>query len=785
MLFTLNWINQYVDLKDKTPEEINVALNNLGLETEGYKPLCYAQGLVSGKVVKKEKHPDADKLSVCQVDIGKEVTQIVCGAKNFKEEEYVIVSLPGAVLPGNFKIKASEIRGQKSNGMMCSLKEIGYPKDLLTKEEATGIFRQEKEIELGREDVLSILGLDDVIFEINVTPNRGDWLSVYEIAKELAVYFEKNLKELETSKIEYKQVDNSIENNAALGFSLTKISNIKNSESNSKFGQLLSTSGVSLVSTVVDIYNYVAKEIGQPIHLYDYSKIKGQIKVRKGLEGSFVAIGGQELKVTKDDLVIVDDNGIIGLAGVIGSESTKIDLNTTEAIMEVACFDGPTVRRTSQRTLMHTDASNRYTKQTSPDNIKKTIERIKFVFEKELNAKFDITELSGQSDIAKTKINFSYDSIMKYLGFEISKEKVLKIFNKLGFDYKGNIVEVPAYRIDITIEADLIEELARINGYDNIIEKFGEFKPTIISNDSSYDFVANVKKLLAAKNNHEVITYSLTSKDQAQDFKISKSTKYATLSQPLSEERSTMRRSLIPSMLEVIKWNSDRGVKDINIFEVSKIYDLEKSFTELGIMQSGNVINDPLYDIVVPASFITIKKQFESLMSDLGIFNRRYQIKPMKENKFFNHFNACEIYMGKDLIARIGQIHPMIIKKQKIADVYLAQIKLDVIMSQIVSDVKVKEVSIYPNVSQDYTIDVARDLEVEKLLMIARKSSKLISDIAVTSIYNGDKIDESKKAVTLKINYNNPKDTIKDSEIKEFRKSFIDLCIKEGFKFRG
>ncbi len=784
MLFKLNWINQFVDLKDKTPQEIYDGLNSLGIEVEWYRSICSGSNLTSAKVVKKEKHPQADKLNLCQVDIGNEIVQIVCGANNFNEGDNVIVAKPGSKLPIGLQIKATEIRGQKSNGMICSLKELGYPQEYLSKEEAEGIYVFKADIKPGNKDVLSLLGLDDTWFEIAITPNRADWHGIYEIAKELAVYFKKDLKAINKAKVEYVKTDVAIEKKSANGFGLLELNDLKIKLLPEDLILNLKFTGIQLILPYVDLGNIVSKEMGQPLHLYDKRKVKGQIRSTTGLEGKLLALDNNWYQYNKEDIVIIDDSGVIGLAGLIGGKSTMVDDKTNDILVEVANFNNVAIRNTSQRLNLFTDASIRFAKKISTATIKPTVERVAFMFNKYFEAKINKCIISGTSDVENQEIDFDISMIKRHLGFEIDKKEVNQIFSRLGFETKNKKISIPAYRLDLKDSIDLIEEIARIYGYNNLTSSFSPSIPTQVDNLKEFDFQNAIRKSLVGQGLVEVITYGLSTEDKAEEFSL-KALKPAILSYPISKDKTTMRLSAINSLIEVTKNNIDRGIKNINIFEISQINNLEEGFDELTILQYGNVVEDSFYQDIKEASFFSLKTTLIKLMADLGIIFTRFHFKSMAENKFFNHHNAANINIGNDLIGRLGQVHPAIAQKYKLKDIYVIQLDLDKVIAQKVSTTKAKALTLFPSVVEDYTVDVPVDLPVNNLIMMARKSSKLIVGVNITSIYQGNKIDDSLKAVTLKIEYNNPQDTIKEKEINEFREAFIKLCQDAKYTIRG
>ena len=530
--------------------------------------------------------------------------------------------------------------------------------------------------------------------------------------------------------------------------------------------------------------NITFLETGQPLHLYDADKIKGNIKVTKGLKGKMIAIDDQEYAYDENDIVIIDDNGVISLAGVMGSKSTMVDQNTTNVILEVANFNPTTIRKTSHKNNLFTDSSTRFAKGISTDVIKRCVKRLVYNFTKQFDISVGKSIIAGTSDVKPTQIKFDLAMIPQYLGFDIDKKVIEDIFARLGFNLKKDMVTVPPYRVDISIAADLIEEIARVYGYEKLKSEFSLSSHSLIENENQWDFVRKIKNNMVRQGFSETITYSLVNQKKAQDFALVNFEKSATLFKPLSKERETMRHSAINSLIEVAKNNIDRNIKNINIFEVSKMNSFNESFNELSILQYGHLKDDPLYDNIRKASFFTLKTALINLMRYLGIIDSRYQFKVMEQNDFFNHYNSSNVYMGKELVARLGQVHPAIAQDYKLKNIFVAQVNLDILMHQKVGDPKAKAISIFPGVNQDYTIDVPIETNISTLISLAKKSSKLITNIKVVSIYSGDKIDKSLKAITLNIEYNNSQDTIKENEIKEFRNAFISLCSEANFTIR-
>jgi len=560
MKLSTNFVKDYVDI-DVDVKTLAKDMTNVGNEYDSAEKLINATKLVVGEVLECEMHPDSDHLHVCKVDIGTEILNIVCGAPNVRKGLKVIVAQVGAELPGNFKIKKGMIRGQESNGMLCSMQELGLESKFLTEEDKNGIHELPDNAKIG-EDPIKLLGLDDEVIDFELTANRGDLLSILGMAYEIGAIYDKTVKEIDVS---YKENGENINDNFKLNiktdncsvFLSKKVKNVNIKESPAFIKNRLIASGIRPINNVVDISNYVMLETGQPLHFYDADSLNGMLEVRMAKEGEkLTTLDGIQRNLSKEDIVISDGAKAIGLAGVMGGLDTEIEDTTKNIIIEVAIFDAVKIRYTSKK-ILRSEASSRFEKGLDPNRTYKAINRACNLLEKYADA-----EIVGGMVVYDTankedkKIDITFKKITDILGLSIPKESILDAFRRLGFSYnveEDNItVYVPTRRIDIEIPEDLIEEVGRIYGVDNIVGKL----PIMPLKTGSYDKITRqIRNKMVDLGLNETLSYILVNDNEAKQFIKEDDIETLKLLAPLTEERNTLRASILPSLYKIYEYN--------------------------------------------------------------------------------------------------------------------------------------------------------------------------------------------------------------------------------------
>lgn len=615
-----------------------------GNEYDEAGKLINATKLITGEVLECTMHPDSDHLHLCKVNIGSEVLNIVCGAPNVRKGLKVIVALDGAELPGDITIKKGMIRGQESNGMICSMQELGLESKFLTDTDKNGIHELPENAKVG-EDPIKLLELNDEVIDFELTANRGDLLSILGMAYEIGAIYDEKVKDIDVS---YKENSENINDSFKLNidtqncsiFLSKKVKNVTIKESPLFIKNRLIASGIRPINNVVDISNYVMIETGQPLHFYDADSLKGMLEVRMAKKDeTLTTLDGIERKLSEDDIVISDGTRAIGLAGVMGGLDTEIEDTTKNIVIESAIFDSVKVRYTSKK-ILRSEASSRFEKGLDPNRTYIAINRACHLLEKYADA-----EIVGNMAVYDTtnkedkKVDITFKKINDILGFIVPEESVLDAFRRLGFTYEvkeGKVsVSVPTRRIDISIPEDLIEEVGRIYGVDNIEGKL----PVMPLKTGSYDRTAReIRNKMIALGLNETLSYILVNDKEAKQFIEDDTLETLKLLDPLTEERNTLRASILPSLYKIYEYNTARDVKDVSIFEIGKSFGKrEDTYIEerrLGALLSGSfyfgIGNERKVDFSVAKGIV------EELMDYLGYAGRYSFVLPSKMPQEFH-----------------------------------------------------------------------------------------------------------------------------------------------------
>ena len=768
MILSRNFVKDYVDISDDYKiEDIANKLTEVGNEYDYAGKLIDCTNLIVGEVISCIKHPDSDHLHLCKVNIGNSILDIVCGAPNVKEGIKVIVAQDGAKLPGGI-IKKGKIRGYESNGMLCSIAELGLDNKFLKEEDKNGICELDKNVEVGS-NPLKALGLDDEIIDLELTANRGDLLSILGLAHELAAICNLKVKDVDTK---YEEIDNSIKDCFNIDIKTDKCSlflakkaiNVEIKESPDFIKNRLIACGIRPINNVVDISNYVMLELGQPLHFYDADTIS-KIEVRNAKDGEHLTTLDNIDRTLDCNDIVISDGKPIGLAGVMGGLDTEVTEKTKNIIIESAIFDSVSVRKTSKK-ILRSEASNRFEKGLDPNRTYMAINRACNLLSKYANADIlkDTLVFDNTNKESKT-IDITVKNINDILGTSITKEKVIDIFERLGFDVldKDTLkVTVPRRRLDISIKEDLIEEIGRIYGINNIEGRL----PKLGIKCGTFDKTTRMlKNKLVDLGLNEVLTKIFMNEDDCykyttDEFEIVK------LLDPLSKQASAIRYTLIPSLMEVYKYNKSRNIKDILLFEIGKgYYKNEDKYLEdnkLCGLLSGNYYYKLGNNIEV--DFYVVKGIVEDILDYLGYKGRySYNVPSNIANEFHPGIYADILVQGNK-IGMISKINPSEVKE----DVYVFEINLDKLYTYRVSKLKYKEVSIYPGVEKDIAFVVDKSEPSENLLKLIKKSGgKLLKEVSIFDVYEGEKIDSNKKSIAFKLLFEDNTKTLTDNEVMD------------------
>ena len=789
-MISLNWVKDYIDINDQDLNDLAVKITKAGINVEAVIS-NKIDNLVIGEVVDCIDHPDSDHLHICQVNIGNEIKQIVCGASNVRKGIKVIVALPGAILPGNFEIKKSKIRNAESNGMICALFELG----LEEKNEETynkGIYELDDDAPVG-EDPLKYLGLEDTLYELDVHKHRNnDCYYHIGFAYEIAAILNRKV----TLPVDnYNEINDDINNHFKLEVKTAKcpyylakmVTDVKIKESPDFIKKRLVAAGMRPINNVVDISNYVMLEYGQPLHFFDKDKLGDYILVRDAKEDEeIITLDGKKRQLKTTDIVITDGNKPVCIAGVMGGENTEDDINTKSILIESAIFDAVNIRNTANRLNLKSEASIRYGKGLNYEYTLKAINRACHLLEKYADAKV----LKGmvthdKVDKKPNIVEFTANEVNKILGITISHEDMEVELKRLDFDYQVKkdkfIVTIPKRRLDIDPNVnDIAEEIGRLYGYHNLVSTLPK------TSIRKGEYVGNVKyrkiisKRLRSLGLNEVKTYTLVSKDMAELFKYDNK-ENLVLPNPMSSDKEYIRTTLIPSLLKVLNYNKTHKVNDIMIYEIAKTYDINYQETsKICVLMKGNYINNNWQNIKIPVDFYLIKGILENILDYLGLKNRYSLI--AEEIPNMHPGMSAKVLLDKKEIGIIGRIHPVLSKD----DIYLFEISMDALMTG-VKPLKYKEVSKYPSINKDLAFIVKKDVSSNEISEVIKKSGgRLLTNIEVFDVYTGEKVENDEKSVAYALTFNDPAKTLTEEEVNTlFEKIIKDVESKLNAKLRN
>lgn len=782
-MISLEWVSDYIDISDQDLKELAVKITQSGINVE--KVITnHIDNLVIGKVISCIDHPDSDHLHVCMVDVGKsEAIQIVCGAPNVREGLKVIVSLPGAVLPGNFEIKKGKIRGVESNGMICALYELGL-EEKNDETYAKGIEELNSDAKVG-EDPIKYLGLDDTLYELDIHKHRNnDCYYHIGFAYEIGAILNRRVVLPQDS---FKEVNDSINNHFNLDVETEKcpyytarmVRNIKIKESPDFIKRRLIRAGMRPINNVVDISNYVMLEYGQPLHFFDKKKLGDKVLVRDAKEGEkVITLDGKERILSSADIVITDGGKPVCVAGVMGGENTEVDDNTTDILIEAAIFDPVSIRYTAAKLDLRSEASIRYGKGLNFEYTDKALKRACHLLEKYADAEI-LTDIVKHDKVDKTikTVEFSPDDINKLLGIKIDEEDMKVELGRLDFAYEYKdrkfTVTIPRRRLDIdTYVNDIAEEIGRLYGYQNLVSTL----PVVPIRRGDYigdvKYRKQVSKRLRRLGLNEAKTYTLISPDMAKLFDYEHKEK-VILPNPMSIDKSVVRTSIIPSLLNVYDYNKKRKVKDILLYEVAKTYD--KSYNEeskIAGLLSGNYISNG-WNFAKKVDFYVVKGIIEDLLDYMG-FKNRYSFTAGGVDDLHPGISA-KILLDKKEIGIIGRVHPKILKDE----VYVFEISLQALMTEI-KPLKYKEAPKYPSMEKDMAFILDKSIEAGKVIDIIKKAGgRILSDVTVFDVYEGENIDNSKKSIAFKLNFMDINRTLNEEEVMQSFKKIIEKVESE------
>ncbi|HDI1135534.1 TPA: phenylalanine--tRNA ligase subunit beta [Staphylococcus aureus] len=800
MLISNEWLKEYVTIDDSV-SNLAERITRTGIEVDDL--IDYTKdikNLVVGFVKSKEKHPDADKLNVCQVDIGEdEPVQIVCGAPNVDAGQYVIVAKVGGRLPGGIKIKRAKLRGERSEGMICSLQEIGISSNYIPKSFESGIYVF-SESQVPGTDALQALYLDDQVMEFDLTPNRADALSMIGTAYEVAALYNTKMTKPETTSNELELSANdeltvTIENEDKVPYYSARVVHDVTIEPSPIWMQArLIKAGIRPINNVVDISNYVLLEYGQPLHMFDQDAIGSQqIVVRQANEGEkMTTLDDTERELLTSDIVITNGQTPIALAGVMGGDFSEVKEHTSNIVIEGAIFDPVSIRHTSRRLNLRSESSSRFEKGIATEFVDEAVDRACYLLQTYANGKVLKDRVSsGELSAFITPIDITADKINRTIGFDLSQNDIVTIFNQLGFDTEINddviTVQVPSRRKDITIKEDLIEEVARIYGYDDIPSTLPVFEKVTSGQltDRQYK-MRMVKEVLEGAGLDQAITYSLVSKEDATAFAMQQR-QTIDLLMPMSEAHASLRQSLLPHLIEAASYNVARKNKDVKLFEIGNVFfangegELPDQVEYLSGILTGDYVVNQWQGKKETVDFYLAKGVVDRVSEKLNLeFSyRRADIDGLHPGR------TAEILLENKVVGFIGELHPTLAADNDLKRTYVFELNFDALMAVSVGYINYQPIPRFPGMSRDIALEVNQNIPAADLLStIHAHGGNILKDTLVFDVYQGEHLEKGKKSIAIRLNYLDTEETLTDERVSKVQAEIEAALIEQGAVIR-
>ncbi|HDC5702865.1 TPA: phenylalanine--tRNA ligase subunit beta [Staphylococcus aureus] len=800
MLISNEWLKEYVTIDDSV-SNLAERITRTGIEVDDL--IDYTKdikNLVVGFVKSKDKHPDADKLNVCQVDIGEdEPVQIVCGAPNVDAGQYVIVAKVGGRLPGGIKIKRAKLRGERSEGMICSLQEIGISSNYIPKSFESGIYVF-SESQVPGTDALQALYLDDQVMEFDLTPNRADALSLIGTAYEVAALYNTKMTKPDTTSNELELSANdeltvTIENEDKVPYYSARVVHDVTIEPSPIWMQArLIKAGIRPINNVVDISNYVLLEYGQPLHMFDQDAIGSQqIVVRQANEGEkMTTLDDTERELLTSDIVITNGQTPIALAGVMGGDFSEVKEQTSNIVIEGAIFDPVSIRHTSRRLNLRSESSSRFEKGIATEFVDEAVDRACYLLQTYANGKVLKDRVSsGELGAFITPIDITADKINRTIGFDLSQNDIVTIFNQLGFDTEINddviTVLVPSRRKDITIKEDLIEEVARIYGYDDIPSTLPVFDKVTSGQLTDRQYKTRmVKEVLEGAGLDQAITYSLVSKEDATAFSMQQR-QTIDLLMPMSEAHASLRQSLLPHLIEAASYNVARKNKDVKLFEIGNVFfangegELPDQVEYLSGILTGDYVVNQWQGKKETVDFYLAKGVVDRVSEKLNLeFSyRRADIDGLHPGR------TAEILLENKVVGFIGELHPTLAADNDLKRTYVFELNFDALMSVSVGYINYQPIPRFPGMSRDIALEVDQNIPAADLLStIHAHGGNILKDTLVFDVYQGEHLEKGKKSIAIRLNYLDTEETLTDERVSKVQAEIEAALIEQGAVIR-
>lgn len=804
MKISYSWLQEYLDLQ-VSPKDLAEKIERSSVEVDSVtQPSDGLKKIVVGKIVSMEAHPDSDHLKICSVDIGEdELSQIVCGAPNVAADKKVIVALPGSRIGDNVKIKRSKMRGVVSNGMICALDEIGFSKDVVPKEWADGIYFLPDDAKIG-DPVFPYLGMDDHLIDVDVTPNRGDMLSVYGVARDLGAIYGQTPKlnhpkveEVATSAADKVALD--VDKNLAPIYKMRIVENVKIQPSPVWLQIKLWNAGMRPINNVVDVTNYILLKYGQPLHAFDYGKVSGStIKARYAQKGEkLTTLDEAEHELNEKDIVIADDQKPIALAGVMGGLNSEIDDQTTTVAIESAVFTPTLIRKTAQRQNLHTDASQHFERGVDRGGVEEAVNAAAQMMHELADGDVLKGIVIGSSyDVKDAVVEVTLSRVNHVLGTELTLDQVEDIFKRLGFGVQvageTYTVSVPSTRWDIHIPADLLEEVARIYGYDKIPVTLPSGPTTVGALTEKQKLIRDSRHVLEALGLNQAISYALTTQTKANQFMMRESSE-TELSWPMTADHTTLRMNLISGLLDDVAYNNARRVKDVALYEQGRVFYKDSAdqvrpseHEHIAGAVSGQLVVDPLKNAKHNAvDFYQLKGIVEQYLDNLAI---KGDVEFVATNRYpeMHPGRTADINIHGHYVGFIGEVHPTIAEAYKINQTYVFELDLDALIEMPKDMNQFEPISKYPVITRDVALLVDKSVtNAQVLAQIQKKGGAYLKSVDLFDIYDGKNLPGGKQSLAYTLTYQNPNATLTDDEVNQaFEKVQKTLTSELGAQIR-
>lgn len=800
MFISKEWLETYVEI-DQPINELAEKITRTGIEVDDI--IDYTKEikkLVVGKIKEIAPHPDADKLNICQVDIGEsELVQIICGAPNVDAGQTVIVATVGGRLPGGIKIKRAKLRGERSEGMICSLQELGLSSNLVPKAFEDGIYVFSTEVEPGT-DALKALYLDDQVMEFDLTPNRADALSMVGTAYEVAALYNVAMNKPKTktealSQQAAEELSVTVQDSDKVPYYSARIvKNVTIAPSPEWMQMRLIKAGIRPINNVVDISNYVLLEYGQPLHMFDQEQIgSNHIEVRQAHENeTMTTLDNQERSLLASDIVITNGETPIAIAGVMGGDFSEVTEATKHVVIEGAIFDPVSIRHTSRRLNLRSEASSRFEKGIATEFVNEAVDRACYLLETYANGQV-LSDNVAQGDLGSfvTPINISVDKVNNTIGFELTAEEIESIFVQLGFETTKNnnelTVKVPSRRKDITIKEDLIEEIARIYGYDEIPSTLPVFEH--VTHGALTDKQAKsriVKETLEGAGLSQAINYSLVDKERAQDFALETRDTIGLL-MPMSEAHSTLRQSLIPHLIDAVAYNVARKNADVRLYELGNVFfgngegELPDEVEYLSGILTGDYTVNTWQGKKEEIDFFIAKGIVDRIAEKLDI-QFDYEA---GEIAGLHPGRTAIVKLNGETIGFVGELHPKVEKEYDLKRTYVFELNYDKLMSVSVGYINYRPIPRFPGVSRDIALVINRDVPSATLVKeIEAHGGDILQNAQVFDVYEGEHVAEDEKSIAIRLSYLDVEQTLTDDKVNAVHEDILTALQQQGATIR-